>query len=157
MLGRRVCEQEYDILLALGHAAPLTVTDPLENLGTDPAPPHDRPAGPDLLRAVREFLTTEVGAADQRLRYHALVAANALRIAEREALLAASHERRHRARLAALGCEDDAGLCAAIGDGSLDHRFGARGSSRRLRDGDGSTVLTFRGLGANPGHLSLPG
>ena len=44
VLGRRVCEQEYDILLALGHAAPLTVTDPLENIGTDPAPPHDRPA-----------------------------------------------------------------------------------------------------------------
>ena len=33
VLGRRVCEQEYDILLALGYAAPLTVTDPLEHLG----------------------------------------------------------------------------------------------------------------------------
>ena len=30
VLGRRVCEQEYDILLALGYAAPLTVTDPLD-------------------------------------------------------------------------------------------------------------------------------
>jgi aminoglycoside phosphotransferase (APT) family kinase protein len=153
VLGRRVCEQEYDILLALGHAAPLTVTDPLENLGTDPAPPHDRPAGPDLLRAVREFLTTEVGSgdgADPRLRFHALVAANALRIAEREALLAASHERRHRARLAALGCDDDAGLCAAIGDGSLDHRFGEVVEAIRDATIDKLTV-------ANPGHLSLPG
>ncbi len=153
VLGRRVCEQEYDILLALGHAAPLTVTDPLENLGTDPAPPHDRPAGPDLLRAVREFLTSEVGSgdgADPRLRFHALVAANALRIAEREALLAASHERRHRARLAALGCDDDAGLCAAIGDGSLDHRFGEVVEAIRDATIDKLTV-------ANPGHLSLPG
>ena len=153
VLGRRVCEQEYDILLALGHAAPLTVTDPLENLGTDPAPPHDRQAGPDLLRAVREFLTTEVGSgdgADPRLRFHALVAANALRIAEREALLAASHERRHRARLAALGCDDDAGLCAAIGDGSLDHRFGEVVEAIRDATIDKLTV-------ANPGHLSLPG
>ena len=153
VLGRRVCEQEYDILLALGHAAPLTVTDPLENLGTDPAPPHDRPAGPDLLRAVREFLTTEVGSgdgADPRLRFHALVAANALRIAEREALLAAGHERRHRARLAALGCDDDAGLCAAIGDGSLDHRFGEVVEAIRDATIDKLTV-------ANPGHLSLPG
>jgi len=153
VLGRRVCEQEYDILLALGHAAPLTVTDPLENLGTDPAPPHDRPAGPDLLRAVREFLTTEVGSgegADPRLRFHALVAANALRIAEREALLAASHERRHRARLAALGCDDDAGLCAAIRDGSLDHRFGEVVEAIRDATIDKLTV-------ANPGHLSLPG
>ena len=32
VLGRRVCEQEWDILLALGYAAPLTVTDPLEDL-----------------------------------------------------------------------------------------------------------------------------
>jgi aminoglycoside phosphotransferase (APT) family kinase protein len=150
VLGRRVCEQEWDILLALGHAAPLTVTDPLTNLGTSPAPPHDRPAGADLLRAVREFLTTEVGAADQRLRYHALVAANALRIAEREALLAARHERRHRARLAALGCDDDAGLCAAIGDGSLDHRFGEVVEAVRASVIDKLTV-------ANPGHLALPG
>jgi aminoglycoside phosphotransferase (APT) family kinase protein len=153
VLGRRVCEQEYDILLALGHAVPLTVTDPLENLGTDPAPPHDQPAGPDLLRAVREFLTTEVGSgegADPRLRFHALVAANALRIAEREALLAASHERRHRARLAALGYDDDAGLCAAIGDGSLDHRFGEVVEAIRDATIDKLTV-------ANPGHLSLPG
>ena len=67
MLGRRVCEQEYDILLALGHAAPMTVTDPLKNLGTNPAPPHDRPAF-DLLRAVREFLTTEVGSGTAQIR-----------------------------------------------------------------------------------------
>jgi aminoglycoside phosphotransferase (APT) family kinase protein len=153
VLGRRVCEQEYDILLALGHAAPLTVADPLTNLRTTPAPPHDRPGGPDLLRAVREFLTTEVGSgegADPRLRFHALVAANALRIAEREAMLAASHEGRHRARLAALGCDDDAGLCAAIGDGSLDQRFGEVVEAIRAATIDKLTV-------ANPGHLSQPG
>jgi aminoglycoside phosphotransferase (APT) family kinase protein len=153
VLGRRVCEQEWDILLALGHAAPLTVTDPLKNLGTDPAPPHDRPAGSDLLRAVREFLTTEAGSgdgADPRLRFHALVAANALRIAEREAMLGAGHKRRHRARLAALGCDDDAGLCAAIGDGSLDHRFGEVVEAIRAATIDKLTV-------ANPGHLALPG
>jgi aminoglycoside phosphotransferase (APT) family kinase protein len=153
VLGRRVCEQEYDILLALGYATPLTVTDPLTNLRTAPAPPHDRPGGPDLLRAVREFLTTEVGSgegADPRLRFHALVAANALRIAEREAMLAASHQGRHRARLAALGCDDDAGLCAAIGDGSLDHRFGEVVEAIRAATIDKLTV-------ANPGHLSQPG
>ncbi len=150
VLGRRVCEQEYDILLALGCAAPTAVTDPLENLGTKAAPPHDRPAGPELLRAVREFLTTEVGGTDLRLRFHARVAANALRIAEREAILAAGHERRHRARLAALGCADDAGLCAAIRDGSLDHRFDAVVEAVRAAIVDKLTV-------ANPGHLALPG
>jgi aminoglycoside phosphotransferase (APT) family kinase protein len=180
VLGRRVCEQEYDILLALGYAAPLTVTDPLEDLENPgslesrgapenpgglggfrglagfrgqagpPAPPHDRPAGPELLRAVREFLTAEVGIRDPRLRFHARVAANALRIAEREAMLAARHERRHRARLAALDCADDAGLCAAIRDGSLDHRFDDVIAAVRATAVDKLTV-------ANPGHLALPG
>ena len=153
MLGRRVCEQEYDILLALGHAVPLTVTDPLEHPGTGPAPPHDRPGGHELLRAVREFLTTEVGlgaSPDPRLRFHARVAANAVRIAEREAMLAAGHERRHRDRLAALGCADDAGLCAAIRDGSLDHRFDEVVAAVRAATVDKLTV-------ANPAHLALPG
>jgi aminoglycoside phosphotransferase (APT) family kinase protein len=150
VLGRRVCEQEYDILLALGYAAPLTVTDPLEKLERNPVRPHDLPGGPELLRAVREFLTAEVGIRDPRLRFHARVAANALRIAEREAMLAARHERRHRARLAALGCADDAGLCAAIRDGSLDHRFDDVIAAVRATAVDKLTV-------ANPGHLALPG
>jgi len=153
VLGRRVCEQEYDILLALGHAAPLTVTDPLEGREDHVATPHDRPSGPELLRAVREFLTTEAGfgaGVDPRLRFHARVAANALRIAEREALLAAAHAQSHRTRLGALGCDDDAALCAAIRDGSLDHRFDEVIEAVRASAIDKLTV-------ANPGHLSLPG
>jgi aminoglycoside phosphotransferase (APT) family kinase protein len=150
VLGRRVCEQEYDILLALGHAGPLTVPDPLDKNEDHAATPHDRPSGPELLRAVRTFLTTEAGAGDPVLRFHARVAANALRIAEREALLAPAHAQRHRARLAALGCHDDADLCARIRDGSLDHRFGEVAEAVRAATVDKLTV-------ANPGHLSLPG
>src|SRR5215469_8775375 len=150
VLGRRVCEQEYDILLGLGHAAPLAVTDPLENRERRTALPHDQPAGPDLLRAVREFLTIEAGGSDPRLRFHARVAANALRIAEREAMLAAAHARAHRTRLAALGCEDDAELCAKIRDGSLENRFDEVVEAVRAATIDKLTV-------ANPGHLALPG
>ena len=150
VLGRRVCGQEYDILLALGHAAPMTVIDPLENLPDHAATPHDRPSGPELLRAVREFLTTGAGGADPRLRFHARVAANALRIAEREAMLATAHAHRHRVRLAALGCEDDAELCAKIRDGSLDHRMAEVIEAIRAATVDKLTV-------ANPGHLALPG
>lgn len=150
VLGRRVCEQEYDILLALGYAAPTTVPDPLEDHEDNAATPHDRPSGPGLLRAVREFLSTEVGGTDPRLRFHARVAANALRIAEREAMLATAHEQRHRARLAALGCADDAALCAAIRDGSLDHRFGELAEAVRTATVDKLTV-------ANPAHLAVPG
>jgi aminoglycoside phosphotransferase (APT) family kinase protein len=150
VLGRRVCEQEWDILLALGHAAPVAVPDPLDRLERRPVRPHDPPSGPDLVRAVDDFLTNEAGAGDPRLRFHARVAANALRIAEREAMLAAGHERRHRARLAGLGCADDAELCAAIRDGSLDHRFDEVIEAVRAATVDKLTV-------ANPGHLALPG
>ena len=103
-----------------------------------------------MLRAAREFLTAEVGTKDQRLRFHARVAANALRIAEREAMLGAEHQQRHRARFAALGCADDAGLCAAIRDGSLDHRFDDVIAAVRAMTVDKLTV-------ANPAHLSRPG
>jgi aminoglycoside phosphotransferase (APT) family kinase protein len=157
VLGRRVCEQEWDILLALGYAAPLTVPDPLERTGTldegemaRPVRPHDRPYGPELLRAVRGFLTADLGAADARIRFLARVAANALKIAEREALLAPVHERNHQARLTALGCQDDAALCAAIRDGSLDHRFTDVTKAVRDMTVDKLTV-------ANPRHLAIPG
>jgi aminoglycoside phosphotransferase (APT) family kinase protein len=149
VLGRRVCEQEYDVLLGLGYAAPLKVTDPLEDTVGPATAPHDRPTGPGLLRAVREFLTTE-GAADPRRAFHARVAADALRIAEREAMLAAGHARDHRARLAALGCANDAELCAAIRDGSLDHRFDDVIAAVRAMTVDKLAV-------ANPGHLARPG
>jgi aminoglycoside phosphotransferase (APT) family kinase protein len=150
VLGRRVCEQEYDVLLALGYAAPVQITDPLADAGGPATAPHDRPTGPVLLRAVREFLTTEVAVTDPRLAFHARVAANALRIAEREAMLAPGHARDHRARLAALGCADDAELCAAIRDGSLDHRFDDVIAAVRATTVDKLAV-------ANPGHLARPG
>ena len=65
-------------------------------------------------------------------------------------MLAAGHARDHRARLAALGCADDAELCAAIRDGSLDHRFDEVIAAVRAMTVDKLTV-------ANPGHLARPG
>jgi hypothetical protein len=65
-------------------------------------------------------------------------------------MLAAGHARDHRARLAALGCADDAELCAAIRDGSLDHRFGDVIAAVRAMTVDKLAV-------ANPGHLAKPG
>jgi aminoglycoside phosphotransferase (APT) family kinase protein len=149
VLGRRVCEQEFDVLLALGHAQPLAVTDQLQDREYPPVRPHDRPSGPGLLRAVRDFLATEVGASDPVLKFHARVAANALRIAEREALLAPAHEQAHRDRLAALGCADDQELCAKIRDGSLDHRSG------EVADAVTATVVDKLTV-ANPAHLGIP-
>jgi aminoglycoside phosphotransferase (APT) family kinase protein len=148
VLGRRVCEQEFDVLLALGHATPMQVPDPLQDREYPPVRPHDRPSGPALLNAVRDFLTTEVGTSDPVLKFHARVAANALRIAEREALLAPAHEQAHRKRLAGLGCADDEDLCAKIRDGSLDHRFGDVTEATRAAVVDKLTV-------ANPAHLAI--
>jgi len=65
-------------------------------------------------------------------------------------MLATAHAQRHQARLAAIGCDDDAGLCVAIRDGSLDHRFDEVAEAVRAATIDKLTV-------ANPGHLSLPG
>ena len=149
VLGRRVCEQEFDVLLALGHATPVRVPDPLRDREYPPVRPHDRPSGPALLNAVRDFLATEVGASDPVLKFHARVAANALRIAEREALLAPAHEQAHRERLAALGCAGDQDLCAKIRDGSLDHRAGEVAEAVRAATVDRLTV-------ANPAHLAIP-
>ena len=147
-LGQRggVAQREQGVVFLLADAA-------AEHREPHVAIPHDQPAGPGLLRAVRDFLATEIGSrdpADPVLKFHARVAANALRIAEREVLLAPAHEQAHRKRLAALGCRDDAELCAAIRDGSLDHRFGDVAGAVTAAAVDKLTV-------ANPAHLALPG
>jgi aminoglycoside phosphotransferase (APT) family kinase protein len=148
-LGRRVCEQEHDLLLILGLTEARTVQDPLDGLPAEPSPPHDRPGAPALLAAVRAFLTDEV-MTDERLRYHALVAASVLRIAQRELLLGDDHRAAHRRRLEALGCRDDAGLAQAIRDGRLDDRYDE--VTAAVRDGVVDKLIV-----ASPRHLAIPG
>lgn len=152
VLGRRVCEQEHDVLLALGLTAPVTVPDPLHEEYAEAGPlPHDRPGADELLAVAGEFLAGEMAAGgDARLRFHARVAANAVKVARREARLGPAHAAAHRARLAALGCADDAALCAAIRAGSLDDRAGEVAAAVRASVTDKLTV-------ANPRHLAVPG
>jgi hypothetical protein len=86
--------------------------------------PHDGPDPATLLDAVHEFLVSEVEPElDGRLRYHLKVAANVLRIVERELRLGAEHATRHRSRLERLGFASDAELAAAIRSGCLDGRL----------------------------------
>lgn len=152
VLGRRVCEQEHDVLLALGLTEPVTVRDPLDEPYDEPDRlPHDRPGADELLAVAGEFLAGAMSAGDDaRLRFHARVAANAVKIARREARLGAAHAAAHRDRLAALGCRDDAELAAAIRDGSLDDRSGEVVAAIRDSVRDKLTV-------ANPAHLAIPG
>lgn len=101
----------------------------------------------ELATAVREFLEEEVmPGTEGRLRFLARVAARAVAQLERELALGPEIERAHAARLAALGVRDDAELCEAIRDGSLDERRGEVLAA--VRDG-----VVDRLRVANPGYL----
>lgn len=80
-----------------------------------------RPTAAELVAAVAEYLEGEVRAATSgAVNFHALVAANALRIVERELLDEASAE--PAAALERLGYPDEKALAAAIRSGELDDR-----------------------------------
>ncbi|MER6809707.1 phosphotransferase family protein [Spirillospora sp. NPDC000708] len=155
VLGRKVCEQEHDMLLALGLTSPVTVEDPLAAAAGTAAgtaagsAPHDRPGASALIDAVGAFLL-EAEQPDERLRFHARVAASALRIARRELLLGEAHGAAHAARLAKLGCASDADLAAAIREGTLDDRREEVVAAIRASIVDKLAV-------SNPRHLALPG
>ncbi|MBS9533702.1 hypothetical protein KIH27_08900 [Mycobacterium sp. M1] len=79
-----------------------------------------RPTAAELVAAVIEFLDGDVRAATEgRVNFHARVAANALRIVERELLDTAT------APPDLLGFTDEAALAAAIRAGDLDDRADA--------------------------------
>jgi aminoglycoside phosphotransferase (APT) family kinase protein len=87
-IGRRVCEQEWDLLLLLqpAEAAAAAARRPQPSGEPLAAPaPYGRPTASELLDAVREYLTGHVmpGTSGQ-LAFHARVAANALAIVARE-------------------------------------------------------------------------
>jgi hypothetical protein len=80
-----------------------------------------RPTAAELVAAVAEFLEGEVRATTSgAVNFHALVAANALRIVERELLDDTGAA--PRAALARLGFDGEDGLSAAIRAGELDDR-----------------------------------
>ncbi|HEX4868940.1 MAG TPA: phosphotransferase family protein [Acidimicrobiales bacterium] len=119
-IGRRVCENEWDVLgLLPGADLPAAVTVPA------PAQPdlYGRPTAAELVEAVREWVDGDVRAATEgRVAFHARVAVTALSILERQLALAPAHEAAHRARLDALGYADDEALAGAIRAGELDDR-----------------------------------
>jgi aminoglycoside phosphotransferase (APT) family kinase protein len=92
-IGRRACEQEWDLLLLLAPeaAARAAAGRPRPADGPQPAPaPYGRPTASELLDAVRGFLTDQVmPATTGQLAFHARVAANVLGIVARELELGA--------------------------------------------------------------------
>ena len=85
---------------------------------------HDEPSMAALLEAVREFLEDDViPGTEGRLRFHARVAANVVRMVERELALGEAQEAAHAADLARLGVGSEAELATAIRAGALDGRI----------------------------------
>ncbi len=119
-IGRRVCENEWD-LLGLLPGGPLERSAPRRP--ERGAALHDRPTLPELVEAVREWVEGDVRAGTEgRLSFHARVATNALRMVERELDLEPALSHAHAERLAQLGCTDDRELASRIRDGQLDDR-----------------------------------
>jgi aminoglycoside phosphotransferase (APT) family kinase protein len=87
-IGRRVCEQEWDLLLLLDpdSARRAAAGRPHPTGAAQPAPsPYGRPTASELLEAVREFLQgTVLPQTAGQLSFHARVAANAVAIVLRE-------------------------------------------------------------------------
>jgi Domain of unknown function (DUF6285) len=107
---------------------------------------YGRPLAAELVAAVAEFLETDVrGATSGQVNFHARVAANALRIVERELL--DESEAESRAALAGLGFADEEQLAAAIRAGDMDGR--AEEVTACLRD-----LVRRRLAVAHPGYDS---
>lgn len=120
-IGRRVCENEWDVLGLLPGS-------PLERRPPGPVQPtasvHDRPTMAELLEALREWVAGDVRTGTEgRLSFHAHVAANALRVLEREVALEPGLSQAHARRLAQLGCSSDGELAAGIRAGAFDGRL----------------------------------
>ena len=139
ILGRRICETEWDLLDLVAPAAPPTFADPDSPGGTTStnveerdgqiAATQDRPTAAELVEAVREFLERDVmPAVEGRVAFHTRVAVNALGMLQREATLGPALDAREHDRLAALlGRSGTVGelntaRAEAIRSGELDER-----------------------------------
>jgi hypothetical protein len=120
-IGRRVCEQEWDLLLLLCPEACARAAAAGAVLPEPPSVPlHGRPTEVELLEAVEEFLRDEVlPGTSGRLSFLARVAANVVAMAGREATLGPAQAEQRAAELATLGVASEDDLAAAIADGAF--------------------------------------
>jgi Domain of unknown function (DUF6285) len=101
---------------------------------------HGRPTAAELVAAVAEFLETDVRESTAgQVNFHSRVAANALRIVERELLADAP------ADIGFDGFDDEAQLAAAIRAGNLDGNSGRVQTALR-------TLVARRLAVAHPGY-----
>jgi aminoglycoside phosphotransferase (APT) family kinase protein len=145
-IGRRVCETEWDLLnlITRGSADAITPTACTE-APPDPAGAlHGRPTAAELLAAVADFLDTDVrGATDGQINFHARVAANALRMVQRELDNGLCGEA--TTALSSLGMSSEQELAAAIRRGDLDDRDDGLTACLRV-------LVSHRLAAAHPGY-----
>ena len=145
-IGRRVCETEWDLLGLLDPAGTGrdTATSGCGQADRHRTALHGRPTAAELVVAVAEFLETNVRQATSgQVNFHARVAANALRMVERELL--AADDGQARAALARLGFDEETELAAAIRAGDLDQQAADVTSCLR-------TLVRHRLAVAHPGY-----
>ena len=128
-IGRRVAEQEWDLLELLdpkgppshpGRAGPDSGPGP--GGGADPGL-YGRPTVEELVDALEEFLAGPVSeATGGQVRFHARVAANVARVVGRQLRAGPGPEERARRALHDFGVRSPAELSGAIRQGDLDHR-----------------------------------
>ncbi len=157
-IGRRICESEWDLFVALGVVPSVPDTSP-SAAGTPATPPASvaapfgRPTAAELIEAVGEYLDKGWPAAsggEQGPRFEARVAANVLRTVTRQLELGPELSAAHARRLAGLGFENDGDLASAIrsgdfGDGWHEVAVALAASARDQL------------LVANPSYLEGPG
>jgi aminoglycoside phosphotransferase (APT) family kinase protein len=120
-IGRRVCESEWDFLLASGIAGGALLEASGEADDQESAP-FGRPTARELVTAVRESLELTVeGSGSTREKFEARVARNALAIVERELARGPRAVEKHQRRLADLGFGSDRDVAIALRSGALDH------------------------------------
>lgn len=106
---------------------------------------HGRPTAAELVAAVADFLDGDVrDATTGQVNFHARVAANALRMVQRE-LQGADRAGEVHAALQRLGYPDEAHLAAAIRRGDLDARPAELSDCLR-------TLVSHRLAAAHPGY-----
>lgn len=120
-IGRRVCENEHDLMLLL---APEALAAAKAEVPAEPTPTvglFGRPTAAELVEATREWIEGDVRTATSgRVAFHSRVAANVLATVERELALGPSIEAAAARRLGALGVADEAALAAGVRSGDVD-------------------------------------
>ncbi|MDE0802284.1 MAG: phosphotransferase [Acidimicrobiales bacterium] len=123
-IGRRVCENEHDLLLLLAPDVLATATARGEVPPLVEPSMHGRPTAAELVEAVREYIDDDVRQnTTGRTAFHGRVASNVLATVQRELEVGPAMAAEHVGRLGGLGVGSEEDLVTAIREGRFDDRL----------------------------------